>query len=264
MIDLPKGIHVSGEGPAVILLHSSLSSSKQWTVLVKRLQKNFTVINVDILGYGDVGYDETMNSLEGYRASDEIARIEKTLQHLGIENQAYHIVGHSFGGALGLKLAVEKPDKVLSLSLFEPVAFHLIEDNSEAKIILDDLFRKVAVDDLAMAAEAFMDYWNSKGVFKSLPKRVQKSVAHEMQKVHLDSIALMSESYGPEDISKITAPAMIMKGSESPVLSSVLVDIVVNELSSVKQEVFDVGHMGVISHAHIIQPKIAEFIETIT
>jgi pimeloyl-ACP methyl ester carboxylesterase len=262
MIDLPQGINVSGKGPTVILLHSSLSSSKQWVTLVQHLKNDFTVINVDILGYGSVGDKETLSSLENYRASIEVERIQQALQHLHVEDQPYHIVGHSFGGALGLKLAVEAPEKVLSLSLYEPVAFHLIEEGSETKEVLNDLFKRVSADDLFIAAEEFMDYWNIKGFFKSLPSRVQQGAAHEMNKVNLDSIALISETYGKDEINKITAPAMILTGSQSPTLSKVLADIIVNALDDVTQEVFEAGHMGVISHAPIVQPKIAEFIKS--
>ena len=261
MTDLPQGIHVSGKGPTVILLHSSLSSSKQWVTLVQDLKNDFTVINVDILGYGSMGDAETLKSLEDYRASFEMERIQQVLQYLHIEEEPYHIVGHSFGGALGLKLAVEAPEKVLSLSLYEPVAFHLIEENTEAKDILTDLFKRVSVDDLFIAAEEFMDYWNMKGFFKSLPARVQQGAANEMKKVNLDSIALISETYGANEINKIKAPAMIMTGSHSPMLSKALAEIIINALDNVTQEVFEAGHMGVISHAPIVQPKIAEFIK---
>ena len=56
-----NGIYFSGQGTPVILLHSSLSSAKQWSALVKLLELNFLVINVDILGYGnaDKVTDET-------------------------------------------------------------------------------------------------------------------------------------------------------------------------------------------------------------
>lgn len=258
MINLLKGIHVSGKGPIVILLHSSLSSSKQWTILVNHLKSEFTVINIDILGYGSA---RNVECLENYRASVEINRIKSTLNQLGLENEPYHIVGHSFGGALGLKLAVEEPKRVLSLSLYEPVPFHLIEEDTEEKTILNELFKKVNVDDLFMAAEAFMDYWNEKGFFKSLPLRIQQGASNEMKKVNIDSIALMAETYGPNEINKIASPVLMITGEKSPELSKVLANIIVSSLVNVRQEIFDAGHMGVISHAHIIQPKIAEFIQ---
>ena len=53
--------------------------------LVQHLKNDFTVINVDILGYGSVGDKETLSSLENYRASIEVERIQQALQHLHVE-----------------------------------------------------------------------------------------------------------------------------------------------------------------------------------
>ena len=119
--ELPQGIHLSGQGTAVVLLHSSLSSGRQWQLLVKQLKENYKVINIDILGYGQA--PDVIDAV-GYDLNVEINRINKALTVL-IPEQKYHLVGHSCGGGLALKLSVEQPEKVLSLSLFEPVAFHL-------------------------------------------------------------------------------------------------------------------------------------------
>ncbi|XPF93925.1 alpha/beta fold hydrolase [Colwellia sp. RE-S-Sl-9] len=256
MIDLPRGIHVSGQGPAVILLHSSLSSSKQWLALVECLKNSFQVINIDILGYGSA---EGVKDPKVYNFSIEIQRIQQALQQI-IPNEAYHIVGHSCGGALGLKLAVENPSKVLSLSLYEPVAFHLLPQGSEARIAANKFAQEVNIDDLYLAAEKFTDFWNAKGFFRSLPERMQQLMAKDMEKVNLDFIGLTVETYGPDDISKIKSPVMMMTGNQSPQLSKTLAKLIVASLDNVKEVSFEAGHMGPISHASIIQPKIAEFI----
>lgn len=129
MTNILNGIHVSGEGPVVVLLHSALSSSIQWKVLCNELNNNFTVVNVDILGYGEADAVECESS---YSLSVETKRIQKALALLNLNN-AYHIAGHSCGGAIALKLAVENPNKLLSLALYEPVAFHLLEEKKRRK-----------------------------------------------------------------------------------------------------------------------------------
>lgn len=260
MIDLPRGIHVSGQGQAVILLHSSLSSSKQWLALVECLNNNFQVINIDILGYGSA---EGVEEPKSYDFSIEIKRIQQALQQI-IPNEAYHIVGHSCGGALALKLAVENPGKVLSLSLYEPVAFHLLPQGSEARIEANNFAHEVNIDDLNLAAEKFTDFWNAKGFFRSLPERMQQMMAKDMEKVILDFIGLTAETYGPDDINKIKSPVMMMTGNQSPQLSKTLATLIVTSLDNVEEVSFEAGHMGPISHASIIQPKISEFIRGCT
>ncbi|WP_083690135.1 alpha/beta fold hydrolase [Colwellia sp. UCD-KL20] len=256
MINLPLGIHVLGRGPAVILLHSSLSSSKQWLPLVECLKTRFKVINIDILGYGAA---EAVAEPQSYNFSIEIERIQEALQQV-IPNEAYHIVGHSCGGALALKLAVENPSHVLSLSLYEPVAFHLLPQGSEARIAANKFAQEVNIGDLYLAAEKFTDFWNAKGFFRKLPERMQQLMAKDMEKVNLDFIGLTAETYGSDDINKIKSPVMMMTGNQSPQLSKTLAALIVTSLDNVKEVSFEAGHMGPVSHASTIQPKIAEFI----
>jgi pimeloyl-ACP methyl ester carboxylesterase len=35
-----------------------------------------------------------------------------------------HLVGHSYGGGVALRAAVERPERIASLTLYEPSAFH--------------------------------------------------------------------------------------------------------------------------------------------
>lgn len=256
MISLPKGIYVSGQGPAVILLHSSLSSSRQWMPLVELLESDFTVINIDILGYGAA---DKVEDPDRYNFSVETDRIEKIINSL-ITHDCYHLVGHSCGGALALKIAVENPQKVLSLSLYEPVAFHLLVEGSQEREIANKFAKDVDIDDSYLAAEKFTNFWNREGFFKLLPERMQHLMASDMKKVNLDFIALTSETYTGKAINNISAPVMMMVGLKSPQLSKTLAGIIVSSLNNVEQVNFNTGHMGPISSASIIQPKIAEFI----
>src|SRR6185503_3141479 len=43
-----------------------------------------------------------------------------------------HLVGHSYGGAVALNVAHSRGAMLRSLTLIEPVAFHLLRDGNEA------------------------------------------------------------------------------------------------------------------------------------
>lgn len=251
-----NGIYVSGQGTPVILLHSSLSSARQWQPLVKLLEPKFLVINVDILGYGNA---DEVSDATNYNFNVEIKRIEKVLNTVA-PNQSFHLVGHSCGGAIALKLAVEQSERILSLSLYEPVAFHLLEQGSKARAISDEFARKVDVDDKYQAAEIFTDFWNKEGFFRSLPQKIQDSMARDMPKVRLDSKGLISEHYSLDDLSCITCRTLMMTGDHSPELIHLLSSEIRASLPNVEQKCFQTGHMGPVSRSDLIHPSIADFI----
>jgi len=258
MTELDKGIHVAGQGPAIVMLHSSLSSAKQWLPLVHDLKNHYKIINIDMLGYGDA--PRVLDS-KSYNFSVELLRIKAALKQI-IPHEPYHIVGHSCGGAVALKLAVEDPTNVLSLSLYEPVAFHLLVPKSKEWIEAHQFAKSLELEDLYVAAEKFTDYWNEKGFFRKLPKRIQPLLANEMTKVHLDFIGLTSETYGSKEINKITSPVLMMTGRNSPKLSLHLAKLICSYLNNVHEVNFNTGHMGPITCADVIQREIAKFIKT--
>jgi pimeloyl-ACP methyl ester carboxylesterase len=257
--NLPTGVYISGQGTPVVLLHSSLSSARQWQPLVKLLDVNYLVINIDILGYGKA--DKVADELH-YNFDIEIDRIEKILANVA-SNQPFHLVGHSCGGAIALKLAVENPEKILSLSLYEPVAFHLLEQGSEARLLADNFARKVAIGDSYQAAEIFTNFWNKVGFFRALPQKMQDLMARDMPKVSLDFKGLTSEKYSLKDLNRITCKSLMMTGEKSPELSLLLANKITASLPNVMHKSFPTGHMGPVSHSELIHPSIADFINKI-
>lgn len=253
---LPSGAYISGSGPAIVFLHSSLSSSRQWQPLVKVLENKFTCINIDILGYGTA---EAVADPENYDFSVETARINEVIEQT-IGDAPYHLVGHSCGGAIALKLAVEAPTRLLSVSLFEPVAFHLLPTDSEERKISDEFAAHVSVSDNAKAAEYFTDFWNRKGFYLSLPEKMQALMAKDMPKVNLDFKGLISERYTLQDVANIKAPFLLMTGKYSQAISHKLVELIAGSVEHCRVESIPAGHMAPVSHAELVLPRFAEFI----
>ncbi|NMP31072.1 alpha/beta fold hydrolase [Thalassotalea sp. M1531] len=253
---LPKGVFVSGTGPAIIFLHSSLSSSRQWFPLVKQLESNFTCINIDILGYGVADKVQDVNN---YDFSVEAKRINQAIEHVVGDGQ-YHLVGHSCGGAIALKIAVEAPEKVLSMSLYEPVAFHLLPEGSEEQKAACDFAQYVDIEDTYKAAAVFTDFWNKEGFFEALPDKMKALMAADMPKVNLDFKGLMSEKYTLSDLKTITAPCLMITGKLSPHLSHYLAKHIIASLPAAEHKQVAAGHMAPVSHSEIVLPLIGEFI----
>jgi pimeloyl-ACP methyl ester carboxylesterase len=90
----------AGTGQGLVCVHSSASSSGQWRALMDRLSDGFRVIAVDLYGYG-----KSPAWPEGCRMylDDEISLLEPAFRSAG---DPFHLVGHSYGGAIALKAAL--------------------------------------------------------------------------------------------------------------------------------------------------------------
>lgn len=97
-----------GQGPAVLLLHGNPTWCFYYREAVKRLQSSFRVIAPDYIG---CGFSERTG--RKFRAVDRIAHLKDLLRQLKIDK--FSLVMHDWGGPIGTGLAVDAPEKVVSL-----------------------------------------------------------------------------------------------------------------------------------------------------
>ena len=96
--------------PVIVLVHGLLDRGASFDGVVAELAPDFTVVTYDRRGWGQSRDDDPPTSLADH-ASDAVAVIG--------ERRAT-VVGHSYGGVVGLMAAYLRPDRVASLAVFEP------------------------------------------------------------------------------------------------------------------------------------------------
>ena len=96
---------VIGGGPAVLLVHGWLSSSRIWEQLAGRLAQRFTVYTLDLSGFG-----ESDKPLSGYGVRNGSRLLYAFCAHFGLTRA--NVIGHDLGGAMAVKLAADHPDIV--------------------------------------------------------------------------------------------------------------------------------------------------------
>jgi len=96
---------VIGGGPAVVLVHGWLSSSRIWEQLAGRLAQRFTVYTLDLSGFG-----ESDKPLSGYGIRNGSRLLYAFCAHFGLTRT--NVIGHDLGGAMAVKLAADHPDVV--------------------------------------------------------------------------------------------------------------------------------------------------------
>ena len=109
-----------GVGQTIILIHSSISNNQQWRLLVNSLRDRFHVLAINLFGYGQTS-PWTGNSNQTLYDQAKLV-IELCSEY----KYPISIVGHSFGGSVGIKLATILRDKILRMVLLEPNPFYLL------------------------------------------------------------------------------------------------------------------------------------------
>ncbi|MBA5636899.1 alpha/beta fold hydrolase [Duganella sp. LX20W] len=244
--------------PALVLLHSSMSARAQWADLMASQEANFRCIAVDLLGYGKSPFP----AVDGpYTLGHEVDAINAAIASRLAPGEPFHLVGHSYGGATALRLARQMPQRVLSLTVFEPVAFHLLPPADPARreivAVVDAIERAASAHD---ATRVFIDYWNREGVFDTLPAAQQQRFASQIAKVKLDFEALLGEPATLADMAALTMPALVLSGAASPASTRRVAAELAAALPNGAAEQTKGGHMAPITHAAIVNDLIAGFL----
>ncbi len=102
---------VSGSGDILVLLHGLFGSNENLGGIGRRLQNQFTVHALDLRNHGRSPHTPTHNY--PLLAADVAAYIRS------ITDQPVHLVGHSMGGKTAMRLALDAPELLESLTVID-------------------------------------------------------------------------------------------------------------------------------------------------
>lgn len=253
------GYSIAGSGGCAVLLHSTLSHKGQWSALAQNLAATHQVIAIDLLGHGDAP-DADAASL-----GDEARRIERILHRAVGRIPPFHLVGHSYGGAVALRLARNLPDRVISLALYEPTAFHVLREDDVARAeiaLVAEIMRSALQRGIpAAAAEIFIDYWAGIGAYRAMPPHRQALFTSKVKTALANFEALFNEPATLADYARLTVPVCLIVGDSSPASSRRVAEQFSRTFACCERQRIEAGHMGPITHAEAINPIIERFIE---
>lgn len=253
----PMGYVTAGEGPPVVLLHSSLASKSQWAGLVERLATRYRAIAIDLCGYGDAALPANRAS---FSMDDETRRVSALLAALVPAHMRLHVVGHSYGAVVAMRFAQLHRARVASLSLYEPVAFPLLDAGARAEVehLAVSVARHVEEGRLHDATREFVDFWSGDGGFAHLPLPVQSRMAQRIAKAPLDFRAANGVAI---DVGAIDMPTLLLAGTRSPEVAQRIATALIRLLPQRRAAWVDAGHMGPVTHARAVDPLIQAFID---
>jgi 3-oxoadipate enol-lactonase len=194
---------VTGDGPAVLLLHSTVGDRRMWDPQVAALAAaGHRVVRLDLVGHGGTPVPAGR--------FDEAAAVGRLLDDLGIERTA--LAGASGGGRLALEFAARWPDRVTALVLLcTAVRGHVAGPALQA---FDEREEELlAADDVAGAVDLNVDLWLGPEADDATRElvRVMQRHAFDVQ------IAAEDVPYEPvrtdPDLTRITAPTLLVTGA---------------------------------------------------
>ena len=232
----------------VLALHCSLAHSGAWSGLAERLT-GITMTAPDQPGHGRAPDWDGVSDLHAITTDSSISMAED----LG-DGGPIDLMGHSFGGTVALRMALERPDLVRSLTLIEPVIFAAARGTAEyarfcaTHLGLADM---IATGDMTVAARVFHGQWGE-GRFDDLPEKTRRYFIERISMIAAQNPYLVDDSAGllrAGGLESITVPVLLIEGADSPEIIGALHGALAARLPFVRRlSVAGAGHMVPITH----------------
>ena len=255
--------HRGGDRP-VLALHCSLAHAGAWSGLAAALQ-GVTITASDAPGHGRAADWVPGSDLHGLATAQSIALAESLGQGAPID-----LIGHSCGGTVALRIAVERPDLVRSLTLVEPVIF------AAAKAVDPEVFARfqdnhrrfagfVGAGKREAATAMFHAQWGTVESLSDLPERTRHYMIDRIHLIVAQNPALLEDATGilrPGGLEAIRVPVLLVEGAQSPAIIDTLHRALALRLPQASRLVVPgAGHMVAISHVAQIAPAVQAHLE---
>ena len=258
---MTTGVRHWGEGPRdLLMLHCSLAQGAAWKGVAAALPGGLRLTAPDIVGHGDGPAHDPARDLHDqcYAA---------VLPHL--PQGPFDAAGHSFGATLALRLALEMPERVRSLTLIEPVLFAAAKGSGTFTLHRSGEAGKgkaAGGDDRLAATRNFLKHWGSGADFDDLPAHQRAYMAARIHLIDASDPALFGDSAGlVPRLAEVAAPTLLMAGGDClPVMTAILDRMQAEIPQSTRSSIPGAGHMAPITHPAPVAAAIADHLARVS
>jgi pimeloyl-ACP methyl ester carboxylesterase len=205
-------VAVQGAGDAIVFIHGAgFADSYRSLAEAPALRNHYRTIRYRRRGFAGSSPVDSPMSVSAH-ASDCRALLEA----LGVAKA--HVVGHSYGGAVALQMAVDQPDIVTTLALFEPALLAVPSGPQffEAVAPIIEMYNSGGRADAVhafIAAVGGRD-WRSH-VERNVPGGIEQAESDAATLFDSDLPSIAAWKFDAEQARKINQPVLFVLGSDS-------------------------------------------------
>ncbi len=233
------------QGPQVLCLHSSGLSGFQWKRLADKTAGAYRFLAPDFLGCGQS--PQSPNGLD-FRYTEDVEQIVELLDEL---DEPVLLLGHSYGGFIGLKSALQRPTKIRAMAFYEPVLWGGLASyrNRPIEKVVERFDPEGYLLDKTLAGteqwmERFIDYWNGPGSYQAMSESARRPMFAMGDKLYAEVKEVVVDRTPHTDYAPLTQPTLVLHGTTSPPEVLQMKDILSEVLPNVSTACIPGGHMN--------------------
>ena len=245
--DLTTPYVTVGNGDPVVLVHGALADHRMWIPHCEYLSANYQTIALTQRYFGQPPLtDESHQFGISVHYQDIVTFIEQ------LEVAPVHLVGWSYGADIVLNVAVNRPDLLKSVFLYELGFPSYVEDEQalkrfgqDAEAMFSPVFAAVAEGDLRAGVERLLDGSSQKqGYFNAQPEVFKQQQLENAHTLPLQLSQLAPPILSPADLRGVMLPVCVAVGERTRLLFKIVAEAAAQSLANCEYLIVaDVGHL---------------------
>ncbi|MGE0854122.1 MAG: alpha/beta fold hydrolase [Geminicoccaceae bacterium] len=238
-----------GEGRPVLLLHSGGSSGAQWERFAEAAPPRWRLIAPDLIGFG-----RTERWLQAGRLTHDL-QAQLAADTIDVNtDMPVDVVGHSYGGATALRLAIDYPSKVRSLVLIEPVTSCVLGEVgdplfAESRIIAKTFIASAESGRPEIGWQSFIDSRSGVGTWARLSDTRRQQFLAQSEQTRDAFLSNLNNRTTLAECSSLVVPVTLIIGAETTPCDRRTAEVLRDVLRTVVYvAIAGAGHMSPLTH----------------
>ncbi|WP_226671223.1 alpha/beta fold hydrolase [Metabacillus litoralis] len=269
----------------ILLLHGNMTSSVHWDIFFESYSKKYTLVAIDMRGFGESSYNERISSIKDF--SEDLKLFIETC-----ELTIFAMIGWSTGGAVAMQFVADYADccsKLILLASASTRGYPFYDTKPDGtpdflkrlqskKEIESDASKTIPIQRAYESnnRELLRTVWNSLIYTHNQPEKAryeryiddmvtQRNLADVYHALNTFNISSSHNGLqlGSDQAKDISIPVLILRGDRDLVITTKMTNEIAEDLESVAvvEELKNCGHSPLIDDIDQLNGKIIQFIE---
>jgi len=211
---------VQGEGVPLVLVHGSLCDYRYWQWQLRGLGERYRLLAPSLRHY----YPERWNGAGTDFTSGQ--HVEDLLALIDMQGEPVHLLGHSRGGNICLRLALEAPGRLRSLvlcdpggdfaaDLFQAAGVPVPAAPAERNRFREQALQLIRQGEVEAGLELFVDTVSGPGIWRRSSRHF-RDMATDNAMTLIGQVADRPEPLGRARLATLAVPTLLLRGELSP------------------------------------------------
>lgn len=248
--------------PIVVCVHGSASNGGQWRAFRQAIRGRCRVFTPDLVGYGS----------RRYRANGRFSlqhEVDAIIEQIGDIKEPFHLIGHSYGGAVATYFAKRYPERIKSLILYEPANFPVLfaeglhtEASKEIRAVRAKIGNGAGTAiSRWRAARSFISYWSGIRAWRKFKFAQRSWFAAVTPKVAAEFDAISAAHETLSDVSDLEMPVKIICGTRTRLAAKRVCELMAMQIKNSRLlQLVNLQHMAPLTDPDSVNPLLIDYV----